>query len=160
MSIENPLLIVATITVVGLIFSLGAWVGAISNDRRSFKMFMAEVRTDIKKILARMPAVKVLDSESRIGLSETGKEIAEKLDAEEWAARHSEIVRELVKGKEPYEIQEECLEYARKYKPEGEMKKAMMTEAFENGVTQEDVSKVLGIALRDSLLEEKKEEED
>ena len=55
MSFENPLVYWIALGIAGLIFGIGAWVGAVNADRRSFKEFMTEVRDDLKKILARLP---------------------------------------------------------------------------------------------------------
>ena len=61
--------------IAGLIFGIGAWVGAVNADRRSFKEFMTEVRDDLNKILARLPP-RVFAGESPIELTDLGKNIS------------------------------------------------------------------------------------
>ena len=55
MSFSNPLVYVAIVSIIGVIFGIGTWVGAVNTDRKSFKAFMTEVRNDLKKILSRLP---------------------------------------------------------------------------------------------------------
>lgn len=84
MSFENPLVYWIALGIAGLIFGIGAWVGAVNADRRSFKEFMTEVRDDLKKILARLPP-RVFAGESPIELTDLGKNISTK-DGPKWMA--------------------------------------------------------------------------
>ena len=46
----------------GAVFAFGQWKGRVDSDRESFKALMAEVRSDIKEILGRLPSRTLTDS--------------------------------------------------------------------------------------------------
>lgn len=97
---------------------------------------------------------KVIGSESPLRLTDFGKEIAEKLDADHMAGRLAEIIKEDVKGKEPYDIQEFSFNYVQDdahYSDED--RRFIRNVAYEKGVSENQVREVIGIELRDKLLE-------
>ena len=59
-----------------------------------------------------------------------------------------------VTGQTPYFIQEFCMEFCTtEYKPENALKSQLEQCAFDNGVDLDSVLRVLGVELRDQLLE-------
>ena len=158
MSFENPLVYWIALGIAGLIFGIGTWVGAVNADRRSFKEFMTEVRDDLKKILARLPP-RVFAGESPIELTDLGKNISTRLNGKDWAEEHAGPLREKIKGKEPYTVQEMCFEYAKGYEPGEDMERMIQTIAYENGIKREDVLDVLALELRDRLIGPKASDE-
>jgi len=119
---------------------------------------MTEVRDDLKKILARLPP-RVFAGESPIELTDLGKNISTRLNGKDWAEEHTGPLRERVKGKEPYTVQEMCFEYAKGYEPGEEMERMIQTIGYENGIKREDVPDVLALELRDRLIGPKASDE-
>ena len=158
MSLDNPLVYVAAVGIIGLIFGIGTWVGAVNADRTSFKAFMKEIRDDLKKILSRLPP-RVYVGESPIELTELGRSISRRLNGKDWAEGHAESLREEMRGKEPYEVQGMCFEYAKNFEPEGDMEGMIQTIAYENGIKREAVLDVLALELRDRLIGPKESDE-
>ena len=160
MSFDNPLVYVAAATIIGLIFGIGTWVGAVNADRTAFRTFMTEVRDDLKKILSRLQP-SVFAGESPIELTELGKSISKRLNAKDWAEEHAGApLRNEVRGREPYKVQEMCFEYAQKYEPAEDMESMIQTIAYENGIKREAVLDVLALELRDRLIGPKESDED
>ena len=158
MSFDNPLVYVAIVGIVGLIFGIGTWVGSVNSDRTSFKAFMEEIRDDFKKVLSRLPR-RVYAGESPIELTELGRTISRRLNGKHWAEDHAENLREEVKGREPYEVQGMCFEYAKNFQPEGDMERMIQTIAYENGIKREAVLDVLALELSDRLIGPKESDE-
>ena len=86
-------------------------------------------------------------------MTDFGEKLAEEIGARDWARKLADTAREQVAGKIPHEIQEFCLEYVqtREYEP-AELERLMHC-AYDNGIPLENVKRVLGIMLRDRLLE-------
>ena len=59
----------------GIIFAFGQWKGRVDSDRESFKELMAEVRSDLKEILRRLPSRTLTDG-SPPRLTDLGKSIS------------------------------------------------------------------------------------
>ena len=82
--LANPVAWVAALSllsmVAGAAFAFGTWKGKVDSDRASFKVFMKEVRDDIKEILGRLPSPTVADG-SPLQLTDCGKSISERLGA-------------------------------------------------------------------------------
>ena len=82
--IANPLFWVVFLSLLpvaaGAIFAFGQWKGRVDSDRALFKGLMAEVRSDIKEILRRLPAPTV-DANSPLRLADLGKSISERSTA-------------------------------------------------------------------------------
>ena len=85
----------------------------------SFKSleFMKEVRDDIKKILDRLPS-RAIASGSPLQLTELGRTISARIGALSMAEDMAAVVREQVRGKQAYEVQEICFDHVLKqYEP-------------------------------------------
>ena len=72
----NPLFWIAFVSLLsvaaGAIFASGQWKGKADSDRESFKELVAEVRSDIKEILSRLPPPTV-DTNGLLRLADLGK---------------------------------------------------------------------------------------
>ena len=152
----NPVVWIGIISVmsvlIGAIFGIGRWVGTVNANQTSFKAFMTEVRDDIKQILTRLSPATVT-SGSPLRLTDLGRAISQTLDASEWAEGIAQTLTERIKGKQPYEIQDFCLEYiGHEFKPTAEQDAKIKACAYENGITSEKVRDVLAVELRDKLL--------
>ena len=155
--LSTPLIVIATIAAISTVLGIGMWIGSVNSDRSRFGEFMKEVRDDIKEILSRLPS-KVTDTGSPIRLTELGEQIAKDIRAEEWAALLYESLIPKVQGKTAYEVQELCLDYATsELKLSAAETRLVEQSAYENGVSVRSVRRVLGITLRDKILENQKE---
>ena len=167
----NPLLfLMAALAAVGLIFKVGLWVGGVNKDhaalkqitdedRNTIKSFMVEIRNDIKSILLRLPTTPVATSSSPLRLTEFGEKIAKEAHASEIVAPHVTKHFAITGGLVPYDIQEQCDSYVRTQlypeleKTNPEKVKILKKAAYENGVSLEQVFRVLALVMRDQILE-------
>ena len=164
--ITDPRTIVAVLTAIG---GIGYWIGQVNSDRKGFRTFMAEIREDMAeirskfdKIMLRLPPRPVMGS-SPLRLTDLGDEIADELNAYEWASTLASSLREDVHDMQPFEIDEFCHDYvekslsrhssghARTARSE-EMGRKVAICAFERGLDRASVRSVLRVVLRDELL--------
>ena len=138
----------------------GEWKGAVDTDRKSFKEFMKEVRDDLKEIRNDIGKIfvrigpKVSEGQSPVRLSDLGSSISKEINALEWAVKVASAVQGQVKGLEAYEIQDFSFKYAENETHYSDQEQRdIRRSAYEKGVTEEQVRRVLGIELRDRLLE-------
>ncbi len=138
----------------------GEWKGAVDTDRKSFKEFMKKVRDDLKEIRNDIGKIfvrigpKVSVGQSPVRLSDLGSSISKEINALEWAEKVASAVQGQVKGLEAYEIQDFSFKYAENETHYSDQEQRdIRRSAYENGVTDEQVRRVLGIELRDRLLE-------
>ena len=151
--LDTPLILVAFLAVGSVLVSIGVWVGNVNADRKSFKEFMDEVRNDIKKILARLPAP-TIERGSPLRLTDLGRSVADDLDVGKWVVRVAPSLIARVKGKQPFEFQNVCFDYVRdEFEPDEEQLRKMQMSASENGIDLDAVLDVLAVELRDRLLE-------
>lgn len=150
---DTPLILVAFLAVGSVLVSIGVWVGSVNADRKSFKEFMNEVRNDIKKILARLPAP-TIESGSPIRLTDLGRSVADDLDVGKWVEQVAPSLTARVKGKPPFEVQNFCFDYVKdEFEPDEKQLRKLQMCADENGIDLDAVLDVLAVELRDRLLE-------
>ena len=152
-------LLTAIFALIAAAFKFGSWYGEVNSDRILFKEFMAEVRKDIDEIrnqinniLIRLPTLPTT-GESPIRLTELGERISKDIDAKDWA---TEMARELIgqtEGMNPFEIQTISFDHAKKFEPDDALLTKMQLSAFESGIDLDGVRSVLGVELRDCLLQ-------
>lgn len=140
----------------------GEWEGSVNTRIETLEKFMDEVRSDVKKIqenitkiFERLP-VKTVSGDSPLQLTDLGIKISEKIKASEWAKQTASKLIPLVKNKDPYEVQELCLNAVK----EGnyiskDMDAELRSCAYDNGIHKEEVLKVLAVELRDELLNQR-----
>lgn len=150
---DTPLILVAFLAVASVLVSIGVWVGSVNADRKSFKEFMNEVRNDIKKILARLPAP-TIEGGSPIRLTDLGRSVADDLDVGKWVEQVAPSLIARVKGKPPFEVQNFCFDYVKdEFEPDEKQLRKLQMCAYENGIDLDAVLDVLAVELRDRLLE-------
>ena len=100
-----------------------------------------------------------IGNHSPLSLNDKGKKLAEKMHASDIASRYKEkLVRE-AENSRPYQIQKNCFDYARREIPadlekEDQEEYEHLTDvAFDEGVEIEILMYILGIVLRDQVLE-------
>ena len=98
----TPIIVIPVVLgILGFVFWFGKWVGAVNTDRTMFGNFVNEIRSDIKKILGRLPQVTVA-STSPLRLTKIGEAISEKLEAGNWAKETALSVASKIEGKQPF----------------------------------------------------------
>ena len=153
---NNPTIVfLALSAIVGIAY----WAGSIHARVGTFGRFMQEVRDDIKEIrkdireLFKWIPSAAVDKSSPLQLTELGKTISAELKASDWVKQTVPALLVRVEGKDPYEIQEFCLEYVtEEFIPSEDMDREVRTCAYENGLTKRQVLEVLAVELRDELL--------
>lgn len=157
----SPLMVTALLAAIGLIFTIGTWVGGVNSDRKSFKEFMNKIQNEInkiqdniEKILVRLPPPTTIACSSPLALTSLGQHVSQELDARGWAERTAPTLADRAKGQDPYTIQEACFKYiADEFQPDADMEAKIRSCAFENGIDRDQVVRVLAVELRDQLLE-------
>ena len=150
--------VIATLVLALLGFAIKAslWAGEVNSDRKWFKKSIEEIRDDIKRIfetLAKRPSGMV-ESGSKLRLSDFGQKVADAIGAEEWArkeCKNPEVIAG-VSGKLEYDVQTFCQYWCLLWEPEGADAERLKKYAFENGIDLDDIKRVLAIKLRDRIL--------
>lgn len=128
------------------------WSEEVNKDRAVFKDFMRDIRTDIKDIFQRL-GTRTIDASSPLSLTEIGERVAEEIDAYSWAIMMVDSLGPKVSGKSQYEIHEFCMNYCiYEFQPDHDFLIVLQQSAFKNGVDLRSVKEVLGVVLRDQLL--------
>ncbi len=148
----NPLWITAVIAAIAAAVTAGIWVGRVNSDRESFKGFMREIRDKLDRIFERLPPP-VVASGSPLKLTELGRRIAEHVGASAIAEELTGSLLESARGMSPYDIQQLCFDHLDDFEPPEELAATLKQCAFDNGIRQEDVKRVIAVVLRDRLLE-------
>ena len=154
MTLVNWISVIAAFLLVLIfaVFRIGKWCGEVNSDRKIFKEFMEEIRRDIKDILNRLSPPPTT-TESPIRLSELGEQISKNVGAKAWAAEVAQELVDQTKGMNPFEVQTLSFEHAKSFEPGDELLAKMQQSAYESGLDLEGVERVLGVELRDHLLQ-------
>lgn len=144
--------ITVLLAVIGGAFKFGSWYGVVNSDRDNFREFMSEVRSDIKQILGRLP-VKPITSSSPIKLTELGQRISTNIDAKLWAQETAKKLIRETNGMDSFQIQDHSFEYVKNLNLDESLLKKMRNSAFQEGINLDGVKDVMGIELRDCLLQ-------
>lgn len=140
-------------------WKISGWKTKVDSTSSELKDFIKEIREDIKSILGRMRTP--VESGSPLVLNDLGKKIASEIEADKWMVQIAVDIHErLEDDKDPYEIQEKSFEYAQKsflanLTPDAgvELEKKIRLSAYNNGLEVKQVLEVIGITLRDKVLE-------
>ena len=155
-----PALVLLGLAILSGGVSLIIWYANVNSDRASFRVFVNEVKGDIKKILwALDPTTRPVERGSAIRLSEYGKKVRTEINADEAIKPVVAKIAEKVKGYTFYAIQEECLRYARQdflgdirvsHKTLADL---LEVYAYTNGIDISIVLEVIGVVLRDKVFD-------
>ena len=155
-------------TLVGLAIVAAAgrfwyWRGQVDSDRDKFKNFINEIGGKIDNIQENihelLDAVRSVNKPgSPLMLTELGKRVAKFLESKDILQNMEPFPSDRIHEKQPYEIHDICFDYVQnKLQPSPEMKVAIRSCAYENGVKYDDVLEVMAIELRDRLLQHREE---
>lgn len=101
----------------------------------------------------------VAGSSSPITLTDYGKDISNQVDAKSISDIYVDLIKADAAGKNPYEIQEICFDYAKtkmlEHLKENHPDKynVVVNYAYQSGIEAQKVTYVIGIELRDKLLD-------
>lgn len=141
------------------------WLRGLREDRKNFKEFMKDIGKKIEDMKSKVDELwgrwrSVSTGNSPVVLTKLGLQVAKEIEIEDWAGSFVEQLHRDLKDKEnPYEMQELCFEFAKgkfielqKAESSSLMRK-MELSAYNNGIPFEQVLEVVGIVLRNKLME-------
>ena len=148
-----------------MIFKHGKWQGQVDSSLKGFddrlkgfertldrvKDEIGKIRSDVQNVFARLPSESLVRGDSPLGLTDRGKHFARKLRAHEWAGLVSREAVQRVSVATPYDVQNECLEFAKDFKNE-DWRAFWKDCAYQEGVKMDGVYEVLAVVLRDEVL--------
>ena len=137
---------------IAAVFKLGNWYGEVNSDRKRYDQVIEEIRKDIKDIFRRLPPGPTTNT-SPIRLSDIGEQISNDIDAKAWAEEMAQNLIGRAKGMTPYRVQELSFDHANSFEPGNALLEKMQQSSFETGIDLEGVRRVLGVELRDRLLQ-------
>jgi len=157
---DNPLTYLAIIGVVagvlGILFRIGVWVGSVNTRLSSFEAFRDTVYGKLDSIIAVLGPSAVTPG-SPLKLTELGRSISERLDAETWAYNTTRDLHDRVAEagfSETFEFHEMAEAFVKKeFEPDAGFLRKMRDCAYEKGISLEQVQNVLIVVLRDALLD-------
>ncbi len=138
-----------------IVFSLGVWVANVNADRKEFKKLIKKLVNKVDRILSYLLGLRdspVITKNSPLRLTELGGQISENIGAEEWAESEADTLLEKAEGKDQFEIQTMAFDHAGGFEPPKELFARMKASAFDNGLDLDIVRRVLGVVLRDRIL--------
>ena len=149
---DNPVTYLVALGAVSALVTAGIWVGNVNSDRETFRKFMTEVKADLREIrtgvwtLLGNPAA--IESRSPAALTEYGEKIADAIGAVAWAKKEAVTLKDEIKGKRGYEIEERAFAYVSAFDLSPSVRETM----WEHSYRVEHVQDVLAVVLRDELL--------
>lgn len=151
--LETPLIVPVVVGAIAVLITIGIWIGKVNSDRKSFKDFIKEVRGKLDTIL-QFIGPQIATAISPIQLTDLGRKVSEAIEAKEWASELAEQLADEAKGKDAYEIQELARTNCNRDMDMNELRASICRKiAFQHGLKLEQVIDVLGIELRDILLD-------
>ena len=139
------------------------WKTTVENNQEStsksitnIEGTLSKISDDIKKLFGLVNRNPTIQPGSRLMLTEFGEKLAENIEVNTWISSHADKLKMELVGYTPYEIQEECFRYAQNDLMQvvgEEHKTKIQSVAFDNGIDLASVLNVVGIVLRDKLLE-------
>ena len=140
------------IALIGFVGGACYWAGGVNKSVSTLEELMKEIRQDIKNILTRLPKIP-FSSGSPLQLTEFGKDIANKLNAYEWAVEFVKTLSVDLKRMEPFQINEFCSNLISIESKEKENDSEIISKAaYEFGISKKDIIKIYIIVLREELL--------
>ena len=142
-------IITMIVTILGIGY-IGWWVGRVKSDQGSFENFMKVVRADVKEINSR-PEPALTETDSPAQLAEFGVEIADLLQARDWARQVAPGLLADIRDKEPFEIEEGPAETVDTSFLDRDWQRKVRRTSSELGVDTDSVLLVMRIVLKDEL---------
>ena len=137
------------------------WAIGVNEHKSRTEAFMADIRIDIKevhkdikRIFLRLPP-QTTTTGSPLRLTPLGEAISKRLGAKEWAKEVAPRLLDRTKGKTRYDIQKIAFEYVKgpEFVQTENTRRAIKDAAYDNGIDEQLVLDVLGVELRNAILE-------
>lgn len=141
-------------TVIALILAAlraGEWKGRVDTKIEGFETAITDLTKEVRRVLGLLPSA-VIEGASPLRLTELGQDISKELNASSWANRVADDIELQMRGKEPYEVQEFCFDYVSALELDAEQQRRVNQSAYDHGLPEEQVRRVMALELRDSLL--------
>ncbi len=94
-----------------------------------------------------------VSSQSPLALNDLGRAITQEIQGAKWASRVAPTLASWLKGKDAYQIQEHCFEFAEHFTYTDDELRTIRQSAYDHGLPIEQIHRVFAIELRDKLLE-------
>ena len=153
----TPAIAVIGVAGAGGVLKLVHWMGKVDEQRSVLSGFVeriasdiAQIRRDINQMFLRLPSPTVAGG-SPTRLTDTGREIAAALEAEEWARRLAPGLLAQVAGMVPFEVDDFAATYVQQHLSD-DLRRLVAARAYEHGIDRPSVRDVLRVVLRDELL--------
>ena len=148
------------------IHALQTDVGELQTDVGVIKKDIRNIKDSINKIIRKfLPKEEFLiERDSPLRITDAGKNIATKIDADKLLTKHWEYLKDKVDATNPrnaYDIEIASVEVARDMDVvlSDEDKYIIKEEAYSRGIPHEEILSIIGVMLRDKLLEERESAE-
>lgn len=141
-------------TVIALVVTAlraGEWKGRVDTKIEGFEEAIADLTNEVRRVLGLLPSAAIKGG-SPLRLTKLGQDISRELNASSWANNVADDVELRMRGKEPYEVQEFCFDYVRVLNLDVEQQRRVNQSAYDHGLPEEEVRRVMALELRDSLL--------
>ena len=145
--------LIPTVSIAGVIVSmwvaLGKRTGRVET-RLGERIGRVETRltNTLYQLLGRSP----VSQKSPLQLNDLGETVSSEIRARDWADRVLGSLSEWAEGKDSYEIQERCFEFAERFEYTAEEQRLIQRSAYNHGLPTQQVHRVLAIELRNRLL--------
>ena len=151
---QNPLTYTAIVAALGLLVTLGILIFKSGARKGRGDAFMKDTKETLDTHTLLMRTEPAIERSSPVRLTEFGKEIAARIEAEEWASKTAPGLLDEIRGKEAFQVDEFCAAYVRQRLTD-EQNTEVARVAFAIGTTRESVLAALRVVLRDKLLSAK-----
>ncbi len=156
--LENPLLAGVVVSIVVMLITVGRWTQKVESAAKDFRSFMEktfpdfqeEMRKALGDLSQRIP-MRTVRRGSPLELTEFGRLISSRLEAEAWAAAVAKDLKDETAGCRPFEIDAACVAYIEQ-QMDPEFSRQISEVAYDVGVPEDGVLDVLRVVLRDELL--------
>ena len=170
--IDTPVIIIAVLTLLGILWKAASWQGSVNADLSAWKAstdrdraewkqqaerdrsvtqeLMREIRDGIKNIFSRLGPAPVV-GKSPLQLTDFGETIAAHVAPYEWAKSLAPTLIDRVEGKQPFQIDEFCDSYVSNELDE-HMETLVSSASYQHALSKDGVRSVLRVVLRDELL--------
>lgn len=134
----------------------GIWEGEVKSFLKTFDKRLSDLEKQVAHLVRFLAGVfgrEVIRAESPLRRTNFGESISEEIAAREWVNKVSESLIDKIEGKDAYEIQVFCFEYAGDIDNySDDEQREIRDSAYKRGIKASDIRRVITIELQDELL--------
>ena len=151
----SPIGVLAVLATLGLMWALVKWLSKVDHAAREHPGFVKAIKADISEIKVQIANIfgllnSPITQASPMVLSDFGRQLAEQLNASEWARETAPKVLDSVQAMQPAQVHAFCKQHTKDMTVDSDLN--VFSRAYEHGITDEHMRIVLAIVLRDELL--------